>query len=409
MADKFLEKSPMPVKVAQVTTVDMTLRYVLLCQLRDLKRRGYEIAGISTPSSDGMVLCEEGIRLIALTMTRRITPIRDLISLCRLVHVMRREQFSIVHTHTPKANLLGQCAARLANVPVRIATVHGLLFTERTPLLKRWCFEVIERLSALWAHRVFLINKDDLETVLKRRIVKEEQIFLLPAGLGVDVELFDPWKVSTLAIQQRREALGIPEHCKVIGFVGRLVVEKGVLDLFEAVVRVSAVIKNLRVLFIGPVDDAKADAVEPGIAAHYGLSKICVFAGLQDDMPECYALMDVLVLPSHREGQPRVTMEASAMGLPCIGTDIRGIREQIKHRKNGLLVPPGNPDALAEALLDVLSDPEAARRLGDEGRRIALERFDQRTAFESVHRQYARLLSQNGVILEPMRQTADTA
>jgi glycosyltransferase involved in cell wall biosynthesis len=393
----------MPVKVAQVCTVDLTLRYVLLGQVRDLKKRGYEVVGISSPSSQGMALDEEGIRLIPITMTRRITPLRDVISLYRLFQVMRRERFTVVHTHTPKANLLGQWAARLANVPIRVATIHGLLFTERTPFLKRWWFKVIERLSVMPAHRVFLINKEDVETVLDQRICKkEEQICLLPIGLGIDLERFDPTKVSTLAVRRKREELGIPCRCKVVGFVGRLVAEKGIHELFEAVVQAKAVVKDLRLLLVGPVDGAKTDAIEPSMAARYGLSEICVFAGLQDDMPKLYALMNVLVLPSHREGQPRVTMEASAMGLPCIGTDIRGIREQIKHRRSGLLVPLGDPDALAQALVELLLNPKAATRLGEEGRRLARKRFDQSTTFRTVQQEYFGLLRQKGMVSEQL-------
>jgi glycosyltransferase involved in cell wall biosynthesis len=152
-------------------------------------------------------------------------------------------------------------------------------------------------------------------------------------------------------------------------------------------------------MIVGDVDHEKPDALTPDIARSYEVADACVFAGVRRDMPELYALMDVFVLPSHREGFPRSVMEASAMGVPCVVTDIRGCREAVEHGRNGLLVPLGDVPALAEAIVRLITSPNEARRMSEEGRRIALERFDERRVFERIKEHYQRLLRENGVTL----------
>ncbi len=148
---------------------------------------------------------------------------------------------------------------------------------------------------------------------------------------------------------------------------------------------------------VGKVDEEKSDAVRPSIAKTYELDNVCIFTGLRQDMPELYALMDVLVLPSHREGFPRTPMEASAMGVPCIVTDIRGCREAVKSGENGLLVPLRDVTALTKAIHLLLSDEDLAKRLGQTGRRMAEEKFDEQLVFEKVKAEYAVLLNAKGL------------
>jgi glycosyltransferase involved in cell wall biosynthesis len=178
----------------------------------------------------------------------------------------------------------------------------------------------------------------------------------------------------------------------VVGIVARLVREKGLLEFFAAARVVRERVPGVRFLLVGPVDTEKRDAVTPEVANEHGIGDICHFVGTRLDMPEMYALMDVLVLPSHREGFPRAPMEASAMTVPCVVTDIRGCREAVEHGRNGLLVPLGDIQALADAMVELLTDRERARRMGMEGRRMALERFDERHVFERVLAEYERLL-----------------
>jgi glycosyltransferase involved in cell wall biosynthesis len=154
---------------------------------------------------------------------------------------------------------------------------------------------------------------------------------------------------------------------------------------------------DVRFLLVGPIDDQKADMLTPGMARQAGVEEMCVFTGLRNDMPEMYALMNVFVLPSHREGFPRSPMEASAMGVPCVVTNIRGCREAVEHGRNGLLVPLGDVQALAGTISELLTDREKALRMGQEGRRMAMERFDERAVHEKVKSEYGRLLAEKGL------------
>jgi glycosyltransferase involved in cell wall biosynthesis len=254
------------------------------------------------------------------------------------------------------------------------------------------------------------VNHEDVETAIREGIGDPTNIMPLGnGGIGIDITRFDPRRFSADGVIQKRLAVGLPEGVKVVGFVGRLVREKGLLELFEAIRIVRERGKDVRLLIIGPVDSAKPDALTPDVASHYGLSDICIFTGMRQDMPELYALMDVFVLPSYREGFPLSPMEASAMSVPCVVTDIRGCREAVEHGRNGLLVPPGDVQSLADAMIELLTDREKARRMGEEGRRIALDRFDERLVFEKVKAEYARLLREKGLPVPEPRPVMEAA
>jgi glycosyltransferase involved in cell wall biosynthesis len=174
------------------------------------------------------------------------------------------------------------------------------------------------------------------------------------------------------------------------------------LELLQAARIVLEIVPAARFLLIGPLDPDKPDALTPETARDYGVAEACIFTGMRQDMPELYALMNVFVLPSHRESFPRSPMEASAMGVPCVVTDVPGCRETVEHGRNGLLVPLGDVHALAEAIIELLTDGEKAQLMGKEGRRMALERFDERQVFDKVRTEYARLLLHKGLAAPPL-------
>jgi glycosyltransferase involved in cell wall biosynthesis len=229
-----------------------------------------------------------------------------------------------------------------------------------------------------------------MATAVAERIAKPEQMKWL--GNGIDVARFDRQRLPDTTLEDLRREIRIDSQAPVIGFVGRLVEEKGILDLLEAAKVVVLAIPNAQFLIVGPYDDDKPDALRPDVAERYGVAANCRFVGMRDDMPELYALMDVLVLPSYREGFPRAPMEASAMGIPTLVTDIRGCREAVDHGDNGLLFPVGDADALARALIELLGDEGRRAQMGAAGRRIAEERFDEQRVFDRVLSEYERLL-----------------
>jgi len=390
---------PIRPKVAHITTIDMSLRYLLLNQLRTIQQQGYEVYGISSPGPDVPVIEAACINYIPVAMTRNVTPLADLSSLWQLYRIMRRERFTIVHGHTPKAELLGQLAAHLAGVPIVVDTFRGIYFRQGMHPLWRRLFILMARAAARCADVVLSQSREARQMAVSERICPAEKIKFL--GNGIDVQRFDPQTMDPARSAQLRQELGLRSAGPVVGFVGRLVREKGILELLQAAATIQTELPQVRFLIAGPIDREKPDALTPEIARDYGLEAHCIFTGLYppERMQDLYALMDLFVLPSHRESFPRSPMEASAMAIPCIVTDIPGCRETVEPGRNGLLVPLGDVPALAKAMLDMLTNPEKARRMGRQGRQMALERFDERLVFARVTAEYARLLQKKGLAL----------
>lgn len=381
-------------KVAHVTTVDLSLESLLLNQLLALKSAGFEVVGISSPGPHVPAIEAAGIRHIPVAISRKLTPVADFVSLMRLYAVMRRERFDIVHTHTPKAGLLGQLAARLARIPVVVNTIHGFYFHERMGRLARQFYIFLEKVAARCSHLILSQNAEDLETAVREGICPRSKIKLL--GNGIDLRRFDPATIPDEQVNQHRASLGLAPDEQVVGFVGRLAARrKGFADFLAAAARVSSERSRTRFLIIGGTDHGKPDAVEPGAAANYGIAERCLFLGHRSnvELPILYRMMDVLVLPSLFEGVPRVVMEACAMGVPCVVSDVKGNREVVTHGRNGLLVPFGDVTALSGAIMQILTQPELAWTMSNEGRRIAAAHFDERIVFDKVISEYRRLLA----------------
>lgn len=382
-------------KVAHITTVDHSIQGLLLNQLRSLKAAGFDVYSISAPGTDVPEIEAAGIKHIAVPMTRNFSPLADLSALFALYQVMRRERFTIVHTHTPKPGLLGQLAARMAGVPIIVNTLHGFYFHDRMSAFWRRFYITTEKIAARCSHLILSQNSEDIQTARRESIGQAVQFKFL--GNGIDVRRFDRSQIAEETLMRMRAEFGITPQNQVVGFVGRLVKEKGILELMAAAQTILRRKPNTKFLFVGPVDDDKADAFRPETAHDYGIADACIFTGRRHDMPELYALMDVFALPSHREGFPRSAMEASAMSVPCVVTDVRGCREAVSHQQNGLLVSLGDVTALAKAILSVLKTSTLARQMGATGRAMALERFDEEIVFSTVKQEYARLLTARGL------------
>jgi glycosyltransferase involved in cell wall biosynthesis len=384
-------------KVAHVATVDLSLRFMLLNQMRSLSQEGYCVSGVSASGPHVPVIEAHGIRHIPVKLTRSITPFADLAALWRLYRLMRRERFTIVHCHTPKAELLGQLAARLAGVPIVVDTFRGIYDRAGGGRIQRWLLVAMSRIAAWCADLVLCQSRDAAAALVRDRLCASDRVVVL--GNGIDIRSFDRTRVDEAALAATRKALGLDAARPVVGFVGRLVREKGILDLFQAMSMVRARVPNAQLLVIGPADNDKPDAVTPDDARRFGLDEYCVFTGLRTDMPQLYALMDVFVLPSFREGLPRAPMEAAAMAVPCVVTDIQGCREVVEHGRNGMLVPTGSPSALADAIVTLLTHRDLASRMGRAGREKALESFDEERVFSAVKLAYARLLAEKRIAL----------
>lgn len=382
-----------PVRVAHVTTVDITLRFLLLAQLLGLREEGYEVTAISAPGPWVGELEARGIRHIAWPhATRAWDPVGDARAFAALLRILRRERFDLVHVHNPKPGIMGRVAARLAGVPCVVNTVHGFYATEGDPARRRLPVVALERLAARLSDLELYQSEEDLAWARRIGLVPGRRSVLL--GNGTDLEAFDPARVPPGRPAALRRELGIPEGAPVVGTVGRLVREKGYVEFFEAARRVRAEAPEVRFLAVGPADPAKADALaRADLEADDGV----ILAGYRDDVRDLLAVMDVFVLASWREGVPRSAIEAAAMGRAMVLTDIRGCREVARHGREGLLVPPRDAAALASAVAGLLADPGLRARLGRAARARALERFDERRVVERVLRCYRKVLTARGV------------
>jgi glycosyltransferase involved in cell wall biosynthesis len=360
--------------------------------MKFLQSKDYDVSAICSAGKWAESLKNQGIKIKTIKIKRKVTPFSDLIALLQLFFYFKKEKFQIVHTFTPKPGLLGQMAARLAGVPIVFNTVFGFYFHERTPYFKKRFFILIEKIAAKYSDAIFFRNIEDFETAKKEKIGNINLI--RHTGDGIDILRFSPERFTPNFIQEKKNKLGIPADKIILGIVARLVREKGYLELFSAFKKVIGKFPNAMLLVLGSADPEKKDAINLNIVKTYGIEKNTLFLGERTDVDEIYALMDIFVLPSHREGFSHSIMEASAMAKPIIASDIRGCRGAVEPGVTGILVPPKNYQKLAEAIIYLLSNPRIAKQMGEAGRKKAEEEFDERLVFEKIKEEYDRLIKE---------------
>ena len=302
-------------------------------------------------------------------MQRGIAPFADLVSLYRLWRLIGECRPDIVEFSTPKAGLLGTLAAWLRGVPRRVYMLRGLKL-QTTSGFKRRILLATERLAARCAH-VVLCNSESLRAeTLALRVAPVSKLHLLGEGSsnGVDIDRFSPGP-STV-----RERLGIPRSVPVIGFSGRLTRDKGLPELCEAFDLILCAEPSTRLLLVGWFDVSE-DALDPGLRARILHHPNIYCTGFVPDTAPYYRAMDLLVLPTWREGFPNVVLEAAATGIPVVTTESTGARDSVLPEITGLIIPPGYPEAIYEAVTKLIRDPKRRRRMGQSARVWILEHY----------------------------------
>ncbi|MGH9210708.1 MAG: glycosyltransferase family 4 protein [Acidimicrobiales bacterium] len=385
-----------PVRVAHLTTVALSLRYLLYPQLsavRDLPSG--EVVGISAPGPEVEGLERDGIRHVALrSSTRGMNLLADLRSAWELWRILRRERVDILHTHNPKPGLYGRIVGRLARTPIVVNTNHGVYATENDRFVRRAVVLTLEAVAARFSDAELIQNPEDFNRLTRLRVNRMNRTWLL--GNGIDLGRFRPGAVPDGERAARRAELGAEDDTVVVGIVGRLVVEKGYRELFEAARRLADDSPApIKVVVIGPDDPDKADAISAEEIAAADKTGV-VFLGHRDDVEAWYAAMDLFALPSYREGFPRAAMEAAASGLPIVATDVRGCRQVVDHEVTGLLVPVRDADALARAIAELAGDRPRRKTMGKAAVARAEEHFDERRVVELVMDTYRQVASWKG-------------
>jgi glycosyltransferase involved in cell wall biosynthesis len=363
-----LAKRERPLIVIGITHPQTCL--VLTGRLRALRESGYRVVVISSPGDLlHEVASREGVESLSIQMERGIAPLSDLVSLFRLARALYRLRPDIAEFSTPKAGLLGSLAAILCGVPCRVYMLRGLrLETASGPL--RWILLGTERIAARCCHVVLCNSRSLRDQAVRLHLADEKKLQLLGYGSsnGVDVDRFSPGPTNLKA------RLGIPAEAPVIGFVGRLTRDKGVPELIRAFDVLLKSVPDARLLLVGWYDESE-DALSPKLRSRIDQHPNILRTGYVTDTAPYYRVMDMMVLPTRREGFPNVVLEASATAIPVIATLATGSRDAVLPEVTGLLVPAGHPEAMTEAMLQLLANPARRRRMGEVARRWVMERF----------------------------------
>ena len=372
-------------KIAQIAAADISIHLLLLDDIKALQAMGHEVVAICAPGESVAAVRAEGVTVETIDIARELAPWRDLRTLITLWRIFRKHKFDVVHTHTPKAGLLGPIAAQLAGVPAVVHTIHGLLFHDRMSRWRRILFWLPEKITATFSDYLLSQSFEDMDVAVKTHLCSPKKLTYL--GSGMDTTKFFPNNFQT-SRKQLRDELGFTDEHFVIGSVGRLVYEKGFAELFQAAEELTAQREDLRFIVIGPEEPNQHDAIRFHTIQSLTQRNMVRFLGFQLDMAKYYSVMDLFVLPTHREGLPRACMEASAMELPVIATDIRGCREVVKAGETGLLVPVRDANSLSAAIDHLASDRRRCIEMGKRGREHVVQNFDQQRGLERLRLLY---------------------
>jgi len=381
-------------KLIRITTVPVSLLILLKSQLKFMSNH-YEVIAVS---SGGEILDQvrdqAGVKTIPVEMTRKITPLKDLIALWNLYQLIKKERPKLVHTHTPKAGLLGMIAASMAGVPVRLHTVAGMPLLESTGL-RRKILDVVEKITYRFATKVYPNSNELKKIILENNYCKNSKLHVIGNGSsnGIDLNYFNPnllvgdgttASASKLAL---RDLYNIPHDALVYCFIGRMVKDKGLKELIKAFLEINTTRPETRLILVGPFEN-HLDPLDAHTDNQVKNHPCIIWVGFQKDVRPYLFVSDIFTFPSYREGFPNVVMQAGAMGLPCIVSDINGCNEIIINNENGIIIPSKNAEKLQLAMAELHDNIQLRSKLSKNSRAMILSRYDQNYIWGELLRQY---------------------
>lgn len=376
-------------KLIRVTTSDISLFLLLRGQLKFLNNY-YEVVGLS--SDTGLlhkVEKREGIRVIELAMRREISIMRDLLCLWHMYRIFKKEKPFIVHTNTPKGSLLSMMAALVARVPHRIYTVTGLRYQGASGV-GRFVLMSMERLTCLCANKVIPEGEGVKRTLIADGITRKPLKVIHNGNInGINTHYFSPEGRQTQREETRRR-LGIEADEFAFVFIGRIVKDKGMDELAEAMNRLLRMNKKCKLMLVGWFEREQGSITEEHENFFRNNDSVS-YVGYKKDVRPYLAAADALVFPSYREGFPRVVLEAGAMGLPSIVTDINGCNEIIVEGENGVIIPPRDKNSLYEAMLHFIDNPDKTTAMAANARRMIQEKYEHQDVVEALLEMYQGL------------------
>ena len=392
-------------KLIRITTVPMSLEKLLIGQL-EFMQSYFEVTAISAEKEKLEFLGQaNAYNTYHIEMTRQITPLADLRAVYRLYRYLKKEKATIVHTHTPKAGIVGMLAAKIAGVPIRLHTVAGLPLMEAKGK-KRWLLNKVEKLTYSCATKVYPNSQGLNDFILQEKFTTHKKLKIIGQGSsnGINTAHFNPELNNLKEKKYVREKLNIGKDDFVFVFVGRLVSDKGINELVQAF---NGLTKNVTrckdlppttsfLLLVGPLE-TELDPLENETLREIEENTNIISVGYQQDVRPYLAMSDALAFPSYREGFPNVVMQAGAMGLPAIVTDINGCNEIVIEGENGLIIPPKNVSALKKAMLELYNDRELYAKLQLNARSMIVDRYQREEVWEALLQEYQSLLKEKGL------------
>lgn len=380
-------------KIVRITTVPSSIKGLLKGQLKFMSKH-FEILGVSSEGENDMLKnfgIDQGIRVHNVEMTRTISPISDLKSLYLLYKLLKKEKPFIVHSHTPKAGTIGMLAARLVNVPHRLHTIAGLPLLEASGF-KRFILDNVEKITYSCATQIFPNSYGLKDIILESRFTTKNKLKVIANGSsnGIDTEHFNPALYDNHNNTKIREELGFNNEDFVFVFAGRMVKDKGVNELIKTFEKISNEFKHTKLLLMGDYERG-LDPLLPETEEIINTNKNIKFTGFIEDIRPYFSTSDALAFPTYREGFPNVVMQACAMSLPSIVTDINGCNEIIEHNNNGIIIPPKDEQALYEAMKFMLTNPEKRKDMAEVSRSKIIDNYEQEVVWKALLKEYNQL------------------
>ncbi|WP_062059390.1 glycosyltransferase family 4 protein [Aquimarina longa] len=382
-------------KIIRVTTVPISLGKLLQGQLKFMSQY-YEVIGIASNGKDqlSMVSEAEGIKVLPVEMTRKITPFQDLKAVYLLYKIFRKEKPQIVHSHTPKAGTLSMIAAKLAGVPHRLHTIAGLPLLEATGA-KRKLLDVVEKITYSCATKIYP-NSFGLNTIIienKYTTPKKLKVIGEGSSNGIDTTYFNPELYTEKNNKELREQLGIKESDLVFVYAGRFVTDKGINELIKAFKEVDTTYDNVKLLLLGTYEK-ELDPISEDSENEINTNPNIISVGWQEDVRPYFAISDVLTFPSYREGFPNVVMQAASMGLASIVTNINGCNEIISDTINGIIIPVKDSKTLCKSMKMMIENGTKRNSMATKARDSITSRYERQYIWEELLKEYRLLIGE---------------
>ena len=383
-------------KLFRVATVPESLNILLRGQHKFMSTNGFEVIGISSAGNALYeVSQEEEIRVIEINMSRKITPIKDFLSVYNLYKLIKKEKPIIVHSHTPKAGAVAMMAAKIANVPIRLHTVAGLPLMEAKGI-KRKLLNFVEKVTYACATKVYPNSKGLYDFIVEEELISSIKMKIIANGSsnGIDTSYFDSERISENQREEFLTRLNIQKKDFVFIFVGRLVGDKGINELIDAFARIKD--SNVKLLLVGGLE-SNLDPLKSETIHEIDKNKNIISVGFQKDVRPYFAISHCLVFPSYREGFPNVVLQAGSMGLPSIVSNINGCNEIIQEGINGSIIPSKDRESLYTVMHKIISDEAWRKQLAGNARDIIVSHYEQKLVWDALLIEYKHLLIQKGI------------